>query len=81
MSPFQANWRGGKDRGWRELRRWFAWYPVAIPGWWAGYDPFFVAWDRALPFSPDGRYHICISYEGEGVIPKVQCFIVPPSAV
>jgi hypothetical protein len=20
-------------------------------GWWTGYDPFFVAWDRALPFS------------------------------
>ena len=47
----------------------------------AGYDPFFVTWDRALPFSPDGRYHICMSYQGEGVIPKVQCFIVPPSAV
>ena len=50
-------------------------------GWWTGYDPFFIAWERALPFSPDGNYHICISYEGEGVIPKVQCFIVPPSAV
>jgi hypothetical protein len=50
-------------------------------GWWTGYDPFFVAWDRALPFSPDGHYHICISYQGEGVIPKVQCFIMPPSAV
>ena len=50
-------------------------------GRWTGYDPFFVAWFRALPFSPDRRYHICISYEGEGVIPKVQCFIVPPSAV
>ena len=50
-------------------------------GWWTGYDPFFVAWDRALPFSPDGHYHICMSYQGEGVIPKVQCFIVPPSAV
>ena len=50
-------------------------------GWWAGYDPFFVEWDRALPFSPDGRYHICISYEGEDVTPKVRCFITPPSAV
>ena len=50
-------------------------------GWWTGYDPFFVAWDRALPFSPDGHYHICISYQGEGVIPKVQCFIVPPSGM
>jgi len=50
-------------------------------GWWTGYDPFFVAWDRALPFSPDGHYHICMSNQGEGVIPKVQCFIVPPSAV
>ena len=50
-------------------------------GWWAGYDPFFVAWDRALPFSPDGNYHICINYDDESVIPKVRCFIVPPSAV
>ena len=47
----------------------------------AGYDPFFVTWDRALPFSPDGHYHICISYEADGETPKVQCFIVPPSAV
>jgi len=25
-------------------------------GWWTGYDPFFVTWDRALPFSPDANY-------------------------
>jgi hypothetical protein len=49
-------------------------------GLWKGYDPFFVEWDRALPFSPDGHYHICMSFEEE-VIPKVRCFIVPPSAV
>jgi hypothetical protein len=41
-------------------------------GWWTGYDPFFVAWDRALPFSPDGHYHICINYEEDGVIPQSQ---------
>ena len=46
-----------------------------------GHDPFFVEWDCALPFSPDGHYHICINYEGEDLIPKVRCFIVPPSAV
>jgi hypothetical protein len=50
-------------------------------GWWTVYDPFFVAWNHALPFSPDWRYHICITYEGEDVTPKVRCFIVPPSAV
>jgi len=51
-------------------------------GWWKGYDPFFVEWDRALPFSPDGNYHICIGYDGEyDSVPKVRCFIVPPSAV
>jgi hypothetical protein len=26
-------------------------------GKWAGYDPFFVEWDHALPLSPDGNYH------------------------
>jgi hypothetical protein len=49
-------------------------------GWWPGYDPLFVAWDHALPFSPDGHYHICIGYD-ESLIPNVRCFIVPPSAV
>ena len=32
-------------------------------GHWPGYDPFFVAWDRALPFSPDGHYP-CLYYPG-----------------
>jgi len=50
-------------------------------GWWTGYDPFFVKSDRALPFSPDGHYHICINYDDESVIAKIRCFIVPPSAV
>ena len=45
-----------------------------------GYDPIFVGWDRALPFSPDGNYHICIGYD-ESLIPNVRCFITPPSAV
>ena len=45
MSPFQANWRGGKDRGWRELRRWFAWCPVAIPGWWAPTREQWIWWE------------------------------------
>jgi len=45
---------------------------------WAGF--FFVESDRALPFSPDGHYHVCINYE-HGFIPKVRCFIAPPSAV
>jgi hypothetical protein len=49
-------------------------------GSWAGYDPFFIKWDRALPFSPDGNYHICIGYD-EAAVPDVRCFIVPPSAV
>jgi hypothetical protein len=51
-------------------------------GRWTGYDPFFVEWFRALPFSPDGHYHICIGHEGEDfVTPKVRCFIAPASAV
>jgi hypothetical protein len=29
----------------------------------------------------DGHYHICINYDDESVIPKVRCFIVPPSAI
>ena len=49
-------------------------------GSWAGYDPFFVEWDHALPLSPDGNYHICITYD-ESLIPMVRCFITPPSAV
>jgi len=48
-------------------------------GWWRGYDPFFVEWNRALPFSPDGNYHICIGSD-ESLVPTVGCFIVPPSA-
>jgi hypothetical protein len=43
-------------------------------------DPFFVEWNRALPFSPDGNYHICISAD-ESLMPDVRCFIVPPNAV
>jgi len=50
-------------------------------GRWTGYDPFFVECDRALSFSPDGNYHICINYDDDGFTPKVRCFIVPPSAV
>ena len=49
-------------------------------GSWPGYDPLFVKWDHALPFSPDGNYHICIGYD-ESLIPNVRCFIVPPNAV
>ena len=49
-------------------------------GWWTGYDPFFVAWDRALPFSPDGHYHICITQD-EALTPTIRCFIAPPNAV
>jgi len=49
-------------------------------GRWAGYDPFFVKWECALPFSPDGNYHICITSD-ESLIPDVRCFIVPPTAV
>ena len=48
-------------------------------GRWAGYDPFFVEWDRALPFSPDGNYHICITSD-EIHIPNLRCLIVPPSS-
>ena len=48
-------------------------------GWWPGYDPFFVEWDRALPFSPDGNYHICINSDEMG-IPNLRCLIVPPNS-
>jgi hypothetical protein len=48
-------------------------------GRWAGYDPFFVEWDRALPFSPDGIYHICITSDETGT-PNLRCLIVPPSS-
>src|SRR5215469_3242786 len=44
-------------------------------GRWTGYDPFFVEWDRALPFSRDGNYHICIT-SGEINIPYLRCLIV-----
>jgi hypothetical protein len=53
-------------------------YKVNIGGW-AGNDPFFIEWDRALPFSTDGNYHICIATDETGV-PNVRCFIVPPSS-
>jgi len=49
-------------------------------GGWPGFDPFFVEWRRALPFSPDGNYHICVASD-ESLIPIVRCFIAPPSAV
>jgi hypothetical protein len=45
-------------------------YKVNIGGW-AGYEPFFVEWDRALPFSPDRNYHICITPDESG-IPECQ---------
>jgi hypothetical protein len=48
-------------------------------GRWPGYDPFFVEWDRSLPFSPDGKYHICIAF-GKTGIPNLRCFIAPPSS-
>src|SRR5215472_8922332 len=44
-------------------------------GRWTGYDPFFVAWDRALPLSPDGHYHVCITSDAESSIPTIRCFI------
>jgi hypothetical protein len=53
-------------------------YKVTTGRWTA--DPFFVEWDRALPFSPDGNYHICIGAD-EALIPYVRCFITPPSSV
>ena len=49
-------------------------------GRWEGYDPFFVAWERALPFSPMANYHVCITSD-ESLIPDVRCFIVPPESV
>jgi hypothetical protein len=53
-------------------------YKVNASRWSA--DPFFVEWNRALPFSPDANYHICVTVD-ESLIPVVRCFIVPPSAV
>jgi hypothetical protein len=53
-------------------------YKVNIGGR-AGNEPFFVEWDRALPLSPDGNYHICITIDEMGE-PIVRCFIVPPSS-
>jgi hypothetical protein len=47
---------------------------------WPGYDPLFIEWDHALPFSPDGNYHICVTAD-ESLMPNVRCFITPPSAV
>jgi hypothetical protein len=49
-------------------------------GWFPDYDPLFIEWDRALPFSPDGNYHICVGAD-ESLIPNVRCFITPPSSV
>ena len=38
--------------------------------------PEFISGDRALPFSPDGRYHRCAVYKnGEK---QTRCLIVPP---
>jgi hypothetical protein len=46
-----------------------------------GADPLFIEWQRALPFSPDGNYHICINFDEYDGTPQVRCFIAPPSAV
>ena len=48
-------------------------------GRWSGYDPFFVEWDRALPFSPDASYYVCITSDETGV-PHLRCLIVPPNS-
>jgi hypothetical protein len=47
-------------------------------GWWPA-DPVFVAWERALPLSPDGQYHICMTVDETG-LPTMRCFIVPPNS-
>lgn len=40
----------------------------------------FVPTERALPVSPDGRYHRCVTTITNGVFTTVEtrCFIVPP---
>src|SRR5262249_6757359 len=50
-------------------------------GWWTGYDTYFVALNLRLPSSPNRHYHIFMTYQAEGVIPKFQFFILPPTAV
>jgi hypothetical protein len=44
-----------------------------------GPGDFFVEWERALPLSPDGHYHVCITPDESGAL-TVRCFIVPPSS-
>ena len=39
-------------------------------------EPEFIPYDRALPFSPDGKYHRCIKRENGKI--SSRCFIVPP---
>jgi hypothetical protein len=39
----------------------------------------FVPYSQALPFSPDGHYHLCVRYDDS--LATIRCFIVPPGAV
>jgi hypothetical protein len=43
----------------------------------------FIPYSHAMPFSPDGRYHICVGeeYDSDPPVYKARCFIVPPGAV
>ena len=41
-------------------------------------EPEFVPYSRALPVSPDGRYHRCVAFIGGKA--QSRCFIVPPGA-
>jgi hypothetical protein len=48
------------------------WVPVGV------HDPEFVPERRAMPFSPDGHFHVCYDLDESG--PRaVRCLIVPPS--
>jgi hypothetical protein len=35
-----------------------------------------IPYNRAMPFSPDGRYHACVGWTYPN-IPKIRCFIIP----
>ena len=37
-----------------------------------------IPYQRAMPFSPDGHYHACISWDNETGKPNIRCFIIPP---
>ncbi len=48
------------------------WVPVGA------HDPEFVPERRAMPFSPDGHFHVCYDLDESGPA-AVRCLIVPPS--